>query len=413
MPPALVAAEVAKTNAEAATQLLVQGKLQAEQNKLQAEQNAVAATQLLVQGKLQAEQNKLQAEQNVLEAAAFRAWVTWVAAAAMAAAIAVILAADYCFHESPWLVKRRMRRMLLSFELPGATAVLPLELLKVPQLPLVEQIATKPSEELRRFIATQQTRRLLTRLSFCVTFPPRAVFPRSGAHWAVGLRQGEGSAFREQPAAQAGGRRLPRRRSDLTAAPCLSAHSPPSASQSTLLVRTARALVSSTDAAGNPKVPTPTCFVSIRLQSRRQRTDEHAKGPVDEEDGAIGLFDQTATNIFRQIGAPTRRALIYNIFPSGFSISGPNLSVPVNFGFTKVHRVTQMLELLLETAAEISRERLARGVPNEAAVTVLLWDEVRARQGGCPLRAVVTCPASSILTLPALASPFLTRSCTT
>ena len=329
----------------------------------------------------------------------------------MAAAIAVILAADYCFHESPWLVKRRMRRMLLSFELPGATAVLPSELLKVPQAPLVEQIATKPSEELRRFIATQQARRLLTRLSFCVIFPPRAAFPRSGAHWAVGLRQGEGSAFREQPAAQAGGRQSPRRRSDLTAAPCLSAHFP-SPSQSTLLVRTARALVSSTDAAGNPKVPTPTCFVSIRLRSSRQRTDEHAKGPADEEDGAIGLFDQTATNIFRQIGAPTRRALIYSIFPSGFSISGPNLSVPVNFGFTKVHRVTQMLELLLETAAEISRERLARGVPSEAAVTVLLWDEVRARQGGSPLRAVVTCPASSILTLPALASPFLTRSCT-
>ena len=116
MPPALVAAEVAKTNAEAATQLRVQGKLQAEQNKL--------------------------------EFAVFRACFTWLAAAA----IAVVLAADYYLHESPWLVKRRMRRMLLSFELPGATAVLPAELLEVPQAPLVEQIATKPSEELRHFI---------------------------------------------------------------------------------------------------------------------------------------------------------------------------------------------------------------------------------------------------------------------
>jgi hypothetical protein len=193
MPPALLAAEVAKTNAEAAIQLLV---LQVEQNKLQAEQN-----------KLQAEQNKLQAEQNALEAATFRAWFMWLAAAATAAAIAVVLAADYFFHESPWLIKRRMRRMLLSFELPGATAVLPADLLKVPQAPLVERLGNKPSECSGVMLLHSEHMPITHPPLVLRDLPsPRPSF-RSGAHRAVGLWKGGGSAFL-RAAAGAGGRRL-------------------------------------------------------------------------------------------------------------------------------------------------------------------------------------------------------------
>lgn len=39
--------------------------------------------------------------------------------------------------------------------------------------------------------------------------------------------------------------------------------------------------------------------------------------------------------------------------------------------------MADMLKLLLETAAEITRERLARGIPAKEAVVVLLWDDVR------------------------------------
>jgi hypothetical protein len=148
--------------------------------------------------------------------------------------------------------------------------------------------------------------------------------------------------------------------------------------QSTLLVSTARALVSGTTAAGEPKEPTPTCFVSIR--SSRRRTDELAKSPVEEKDEVILMFDQMAASVFRQIGAPTRRALLYDLFSGGYNID--------NSGFAKVDRVMQMLDLLLETAAEISLERLARGVPKEAALTVFLWDNVCAT--GQPFVAVLT-----------------------
>jgi hypothetical protein len=141
--------------------------------------------------------------------------------------------------------------------------------------------------------------------------------------------------------------------------------------QSTLLRNTARELVSRVDAAGKPKEPTPTCLVSIRLNSSR----EAAPTPTKDAE-ATSVFSQTAAKILRQIGAPPRRALIYNLLPSGVVFKSENVKMPVGIR-PSGERVEQMLELLFETAAEISTERLARGLPAETAVTVLLWDEVR------------------------------------
>jgi len=144
--------------------------------------------------------------------------------------------------------------------------------------------------------------------------------------------------------------------------------------QSTLLRNTACELVSREDAAGKPKEPTPTCLVSIRLNASR----EMAPIPTDDTEAA-NVFSQTAAKILRQIGAPPRRALIYKFAPSGFKFKSEHFNIPVNLGPTG-ERVEQMLDLLLETAAEISKERLARGLPAETAVTVLLWDEVRVTE---------------------------------
>lgn len=130
-------------------------------------------------------------------------------------------------------------------------------------------------------------------------------------------------------------------------------------------------------AAGAPKEPTPTCLVSIRLNSSRQRAGQDSHDPNDDATArAVKVFSETASKIFAQIGAPKRRALIYKLVPNGIKFSSAFLTIPVKFGATD-ERVTHMLELLFETAAEISTERLARGIPANEAVVVLLWDEVR------------------------------------
>lgn len=160
----------------------------------------------------------------------------------------------------------------------------------------------------------------------------------------------------------------------LTVLPC-HLPSPSLTPQSTLLVNTARALMSRVTVAGEPKEPTPTCMVSIRLNSSRQRVGQDSHDPNDEAT-AVKVFSETAAKIFSQIGAPTRRALIYKLVPNGFNFSSEFVKIPVEFGPTE-ERVTHMLELLLEAAAEITKERLARGIPADEAVVVLLWDEVR------------------------------------
>ena len=126
-------------------------------------------------------------------------------------------------------------------------------------------------------------------------------------------------------------------------------------------------------AAGTPKEPTPTCLVSIRVNASREGTGRDSPHPNDD---AVEAFSETAAKIFAQIGAPTRRALIYKLVPNGIKFSNEFLKIPVMFAPTG-ERVTHMLELLLETAAEITKERLARGIPVKEAVVVLLWDEVR------------------------------------
>jgi hypothetical protein len=144
---------------------------------------------------------------------------------------------------------------------------------------------------------------------------------------------------------------------------------PSGCGKSTLLVNTARALVSSMDEEKNPKEPTPTCLVSIRVNKDPPATSEEQQ--KNEQLPAVQVFGQTATKIFTQIGAPPRRALIFKIIPREIKFEGGGLTIPIKFN-PDAQRVTDILGLFLETAHEIGVERKAQGKP----VPVLLWDEV-------------------------------------
>lgn len=153
-------------------------------------------------------------------------------------------------------------------------------------------------------------------------------------------------------------------------------------SQSTLLCLTQKALLSTMDAAGKEPEPTPTCLVSICLGASR----DGAACDTADEAGAANVFSEIAAKVFRQIGAPTRRALIYKVIPSGVNFTSKFFSAPVKIGPTE-ERMEHMLELFLETAAEISEERIAKGLRAETATVVLLWDEVSPRHHGASYAA--------------------------
>lgn len=127
MPQALVDAKVAKNYAEAATQQKLQAKLDAE---------AAAITQ-----RVAAEQLHAAAVAAADADAVFRTKAAWWTGAAVVGSLVV----DFYLHESPSHIKRRMRRMLLSFKAPIWDVPASSALIKVPQLSLFESISTKPS----------------------------------------------------------------------------------------------------------------------------------------------------------------------------------------------------------------------------------------------------------------------------
>jgi len=129
MPAPLLDAKVAKAKAEAA-----------------------AATQRAAseEANLKAEAAAIMHRAGSEQAAAFRKEIAWWSFAAVGVGVATALALDFRRHESSAYIKRSMRRMLLSFAPPEATLRPATTAIKVPQVPLIKRLASKPSECLRR-----------------------------------------------------------------------------------------------------------------------------------------------------------------------------------------------------------------------------------------------------------------------
>lgn len=147
---------------------------------------------------------------------------------------------------------------------------------------------------------------------------------------------------------------------------------PTGCGQTTLLGDIARTCRSRVDERGLPKDPTPCVTVSIRLGS----TGDHLGG--SKEQGHAAIFDETVANIFRQIGYPTRRALVNQVVQDGITvISGVGGTLQMSLGIpTVADRATYALGLFFQTAADVCREREARGMKRADAAPVLLWDEM-------------------------------------
>lgn len=123
--------------------------VQAEVAKLQAE--AAAATQRAAAdaAKAAATTQRAAADEAKAQAEAFRSKVAWCSGVVLAVAgvgLAAGLAVDFYRHESPAHIKRKMRKMLLSFKPPTLGMELPKTLIKVAQPPLISQLTAKPSE---------------------------------------------------------------------------------------------------------------------------------------------------------------------------------------------------------------------------------------------------------------------------
>jgi len=93
------------------------------------------------------------------------------------------------------------------------------------------------------------------------------------------------------------------------------------------------------------------------------------------DQNAATVFDEIAAKILGQIGYPTRHAFVHKLFPQGVQIGGKVLVAPMIFP-AQAERVTRALELFFEVAAEVCRDREARGIPRAEAAPVLLFDEV-------------------------------------
>lgn len=115
-------------------------------------------------------------------------------------------------------------------------------------------------------------------------------------------------------------------------------------------------------------------LVSIRLDASRNQLGKSS------DNNAEMVFDEVAGKILRQIGYPTRHALVKGLLPMGATFPFSFLQLPVKIPL-EAQRVMHALELFFEVAAEICREREARGIPRKDAAPVLLWDEVSGESG--------------------------------
>ena len=134
-------------------------------------------------------------------------------------------------------------------------------------------------------------------------------------------------------------------------------------------------------------LPTATPIVVVRMRLPSLLPSGAAGAAAPERD-AGALMDETARQIFSQVGFPLRRSLIGGAFSRGFKLREGPVQAELSLTDTS-SRLVLALRMLFDVSEELQRERQRRMSPLDAA-PVLLFDEVQdlvkdarlARAGG-------------------------------
>ena len=149
---------------------------------------------------------------------------------------------------------------------------------------------------------------------------------------------------------------------------------PTGCGKSTLLASLARDY-----AAGRAGTPTPTVFLQLRLPSSQAPLPEGVNSNnLMSLTEAHKLMDSVAAQVFRPIGYPLRRALVFSV-PRALNMQlSTKFGVSADFTSPSSHRVYDALRLLFDVLEELYHERAQAGsMPRGDAPPVLLVDEAQ------------------------------------
>ena len=135
-------------------------------------------------------------------------------------------------------------------------------------------------------------------------------------------------------------------------------------------------------------LPTATPIVVVRMRLPSLQPSGAAGDAAAPEREAPALMDETARQIFSQVGFPLRRSLIGSAFSRGFRLQEGPVQAELSVVDTS-SRLVLALRTLFDVSEELQRERQRTMSPLDAA-PVLLFDEVQdlvkdarlARAGG-------------------------------
>ena len=135
-------------------------------------------------------------------------------------------------------------------------------------------------------------------------------------------------------------------------------------------------------------LPTATPIVVVRMRLPSSQPSGAAGAAAVPEREAPALMDETARQIFSQVGFPLRRSLIGSAFSRGFRLQEGPVQAELSVVDTS-SRLVLALRTLFDVSEELQRERQRTMSPLDAA-PVLLFDEVQdlvkdarlARAGG-------------------------------
>ena len=135
-------------------------------------------------------------------------------------------------------------------------------------------------------------------------------------------------------------------------------------------------------------LPTATPIVVVRMRLPSSQPSGAAGAAAVPEREAPALMDETARQIFSQVGFPLRRSLIGSAFSRGFRLQEGPVQAELSVVDTS-SRLVLALRMLFDVSEELQRERQRTMDPLDAA-PVLLFDEVQdlvkdarlARAGG-------------------------------
>ena len=152
---------------------------------------------------------------------------------------------------------------------------------------------------------------------------------------------------------------------------------PTGCGKSTLLAKLAR-----DSAAGSVSKPTPTVFVRLRLPASQAQLPQ---GTASDKSStslaeAYKLMDSVAAQVYRPIGFPPRRALVYNVPHTIRNVTlqlATSLDIKLDLSSPSSHRVCDALRLLFDVLEQLCHERVRDGIARDQAAPVLLLDEVQ------------------------------------